>query len=466
MNKPFIIVIVFALAFTFSNEVKAQVIDPRTGAVGTTTTSGNGHWVSAQVAISKGSMDAAFLAADRACQEGTAIACAFAGELIIQGQAALATPEQSAGLFKRGCELGNANACHGVGLMLVQGIGIAEDVQTGKAFMDRACNAQNAIACTNLGLMFKMGLFGPANKVQSEAYLRQALHMQPDNELAQNALAELQAELPRTARPQSHSALRGRSETYKNAEQLTGVAIKSAGPSLTLCQRSALSPLMAEGRQDPKKPTWNIAPESSLDATRITRQIELLLAFSDTGAAQATASVEPPALSDFPTLADCEAAYAGRIKAIGETAWLLAAVEPQEAIIYAMTNGGDVSSPTEANVAMITLITDDRPSSDSKKGLSNGLWDGKTLSSYRVVCQVGEVTPLFALRFDQKSKLVASSGFSPPIAPSTSEPATRHSETIRNLACASPQQGVTAASTYRLQAALSFQSEQDQQQTP
>jgi hypothetical protein len=466
MNKPFILVIVFALAFTFSNEVKAQVTDPRTGAVGTTTTSGNGHWVSAQVAISNGSMDAAFLAADRACQEGTAIACAFAGELIIQGQAALATPEQSAGLFKRGCELGNANACQGVGLMLVQGIGIAEDVQTGKAFMDRACNAQNAIACTNLGLMFKMGLFGPANKVQSEAYLRQALHMQPDNKLAQNALAELQAEPSRTAISQPISQLRGRGETNKNEEQLTDVAIRSAGPSPTLCQRSALSTLMDEGRQDPKKPTWNIAPNSSFDATRITRQIELLLAFSDTSAARASASIEPSALSDFPTLADCETAYAGRIKAFGETAWLIAAVEPQEKIIYAITGGGDASSPTEANARLITLIADRRPASESKKGLSNGLWDSKTLSSYRVICQVGEVTPLFALGFDQKSKLVASSGFSPPLATSSLEPATRHFEIVRTLACASPQQGVTAASTHPLQAALSLQFEQDKQQTP
>lgn len=466
MNKPFILVIVFALAFTFSSEVKAQVIDPQTGAVGTTTTNGNGHWVSAQVALSKGSLDAAFLAADRACQAGTAIACAFAGELIIQGQAALATPEQSAGLFKRGCELGNANACQGVGLMLVQGIGIAEDVQTGKAFMDRACNAQNAIACTNLGLMFKMGLFGPANKVQSEAYLKQALHMQPDNELAQNALAELQAELPRTARPQSLSPLRGRGETNKNAEQLTGVAMKAAGPSLTLCQRSALSALMDEGRHDPKKPTWNIAPDSSLEAARITRQIQLLLAFSDTNAARASASMEPSALSDFPTLADCEAAYAGRIKAFGETAWLLAAVEPQEKIIYTMTSGDDVLSPIEANVKVITLITDNRPVSDSKKGLSNGLWDGKTLRSYRVVCQVGEVMPLFALGFDQKSKLVASGGFSPPLATSTLEPETMPSEIVRTLACAPQQQGVNGASTYRLQAALALQFEQDQQQTP
>ncbi len=466
MNKPFILMIVCALAFTFSNEVKAQVTDPRTGAVGTTTTGGNGHWVRAQVAISQGSMDAAFLAADRACQEGTAIACAFAGELIIQGQAALATPEQSAGLFKRGCELGNANACQGVGLMLVQGIGIAEDVQTGKAFMDRACNAQNAMACTNLGLMFKMGLFGPANKDQSEAYLRQALHLQPDNELAQNALAELQAELPKSAHRPSLSPLRGRGETKRNAEQLTGDPIKSAGPSLTLCQRSALSALMDEGRQDPKKPTWNTAPDSSLDATRITRQIELLLAFSDTRAAQAGVSVEPSALSDFPTLADCEAAYADRIKAFAEIGWLHAAFEPQEAIIYAMTSGGDASLSTEANVKIVTLIADSRPASDSKKGLSNGLWDGKTLSSYRVVCQVGEVTQLFALGFDQKSKLVASSGFSPPIATLNLEPTTRHWEIVRTLTCASPQRGVPAASTLRLPAALSLQFEQDQQQAP
>jgi len=466
MIKPFILVVVFALALTFSFEVKAQIADPKTGAVGTTTTNGNGHWVSAQVAISQGSLDAAFLAADRACQEGTAIACAFAGELIIQGQAPLATPEQSAGLFKRGCELGNANACQGIGLMLVQGIGIAEDVKSGKAFMDRACGAQNAMACANLGLMYKMGLFGPANKVQTEAYLKEALRMQPDNEVAQNALAELQAETTRTATSQLPSQLRGRGETNKNVEPLTGVAAKSASPSLTMCQRSMIPALMDVGRQDPQKPSWNIAPDSSLDATRITRQIELLLAFTDASAAPATPSSEPSGPVDLPTLAACEDAYASRVKAFGETAWLLAAVEPQETIIYATTHSGDATSPLETNVEMITLIADSRRRSEPGKGLSNGLWDGKILSSYRVVCRIGEVTPLIVLEFDQKSRLMASSGFSQPKGSSSLEPAAKRSEIVKTLACASPQQAVSTAATHSLQAALSLRFEKDQQQTP
>ena len=464
--------IALVLALTVSSEVKAQISDPLKGSVGTTTTAGNGHWVSAQVAIKQGSLDAAFLGADRACQEGTAIACAFAGELIIQGKAPLATPEQSAGLFKRGCELGNANACQGIGLMLVQGIGISEDVQAGKAFMDRACSAQNAMACTNLGLMYKMGLFGPPNRAQSEAYLSQALHMQPDNEVAQRALAEVGAmqnqageeNLPGSL--QQLATLRGRAEPETGATDSPNSQSIVAKPIANLCQRHVITALMDVGSQDPRKPSWNFAPGSRLDAARITRQIELLLAFTDAGAALAADNVEPSVPSDLPELDDCEAAYSDQIKAFDETPWLLAAVEPRQPIIYAVTRASDAASPSEANIRKITLITDSRRTSGSKKDLSSGVWNGKTLSSFQVSCQANEILPLFALQFDQQSKLVAGSGLPlvPPDPPG--EAIQTRGEIARTLACAPPQQITTPATILPLEAAMSLRFEQDQQQAP
>jgi hypothetical protein len=233
-----------------------------------------------------------------------------------------------------------------------------------------------------------------------------------------------------------------------------------------LCQRHVITALMDVGSQDLKKPSWNFAPGSSLDAARITRQIELLLAFTDAGAAPAADSVEPSIPSDVPKLADCEAAYADQIKAFGETPWLQAAVEARQPIIYAVTRASDGASPSEANIRKITLITDGRRTSGSKKDLSNGVWNGKTLSSFQVSCQANEISPLFALQFDQQSKLVAGIGLPlvPPDPPG--EAIQTRGEIARTLACAPPQQIATPERSLPLEAALSLRFEQDQQQTP
>ena len=310
MQKLLIPMAVLISTLCVCQDVKAQRVEPSTGKLGSTTTSGNGHWVSAQVAISQGSIDAAYLAADRACQEGTAIACSFAGELIIQGRVPLATPEQSAGLFKRGCELGNANACQGIGLMLVQGIGITENAQAGKRFMERACEAENSMACTNLGLMHKMGMFGPPNNAQAETYLKQALDLLPENETAKAALAEIQAKSIRAAERSSPGAsqqvsiLRGRSEADKPIESpLAPSSTAAAMPSAIQCQRATLAALMEGNIQDLKKPAWNLPPSANVESNWITSQVELLLAFSEAGQAQAAprpdaaASVITPDLS-------------------------------------------------------------------------------------------------------------------------------------------------------------------------
>lgn len=467
MRIPLFAMTILFLAFTCNLEVKAQASDPKTGSVGSTTTSGNSHWVSAQVAIGQGAVDAAFLSADRACQEGTAIACAFAGELIIQGQASLATPEQSAGLFKRGCELGNANACQGIGLMLVQGIGIAEDAKAGRAFMERACQSENAMACANLGLMHKMGMFGPPNQVQAMEYLNQALLLMPENEIAKAALVELQAKAPqraggeRTASATQGPILRGRAESDKQAATVMNESKSLQSQSeLTLCQRAAFTGLVESYDPDPKKPSWNLTPNTGTDPSQTNSQVVLLLALSAKDPADFNPSMEGNTTISLPRLSDCEAKYSIQIKALEETNWRLAAAEPNQTIIYA------ASASKEGRSTTITMIIDSEEKSEARHKISSGLWSSRSISTYNIDCQSNEPRLLLALQFDARSRLFAASGlpFSTVVEPVAT--LAKHAEIARTLACAPPQQVPSPANTYRLQAALSLRFERDQQQTP
>ncbi len=460
MQKLLIPMAVLISTLCVCPDVKAQRVEPSTGKLGSTTTSGNGHWVSAQVAISQGSIDAAYLAADRACQEGTAIACSFAGELIIQGRVPLATPEQSAGLFKRGCELGNANACQGIGLMLVQGIGITENAQAGKRFMERACEAENSMACTNLGLMYKMGMFGPPNNAQAETYLKQALDLLPENETAKAALAEIQAKSIRAAessaptKSQQVSILRGRSETDKPIESPVAPSSTAvAMPGAIQCQRATLAALMEGNNQDLRKPAWNLTPNVNVEPNWITSQVELLLAFSEAGQTQSALRADAAAASITAKVGDCAEAYANTVKAIKDTPWLLASRDPQARIIYAFFGGNEVAAPPNRPIN-ITLITENQRSADTGAAASNDVWNNKSLSAFRVSCETKEATLILALQFDPQSRLIGSSS-----APSLNTaqplaPIEKNAELARTLACARPQQAAAAPNSLHLQAAL------------
>jgi hypothetical protein len=473
MRKLFIPMAVLLSTLCVCPNVHAQGIEPSTGKLGSTTTNGNGHWVSAQVAISQGSIETAYLAADRACQEGTAIACSFAGELIIQGRVPLATPEQSAGLFKRGCELGNANACQGIGLMLVQGIGITENAQAGKRYMERACEAENSMACTNLGLMHKMGMFGPPNDIQAEAYLKQALDLLPENETATTTLTELQAKNNQKAEGglsatlRQASILRGRSDTDKPIQNLVAPSQSAiAKPNPVQCERATFDALMGGNNQDLKKPAGHLTPHINVGSNWITSQVELLLAFSEAGQTLAAPNADGAASIVLPNVADCAAAYANFIKAIKDMAWLLASVESHKQIIYGVSGRNEVTAASPSQQKTITFITERQRTADPNEAVSNDLWNNKNLSAYRVNCQTKEATLILSLQFDPRSRLVGSSK-TPSL--NTAQPQViieKHAEMARAIACASPQQAVATAATHSLQAALSLRFEKDQQQTP
>ncbi|HCP64010.1 MAG TPA: hypothetical protein DIU09_05400 [Hyphomonadaceae bacterium] len=454
MNQPFIaIILVFVFATQFS-EVKAQRATAGTGDLGSTTTEGNTYWVAAQLALQRGEGEAAFTSSDRACQEGTAIACTVAGEMIVQGQTKMGTPEQSVALFQKGCDLGNANACQGLGLMLVQGIGVAADAKKGQNVMQKACQASNAMACVNLGLMYRMGLFGPPNPKEANLYLNRALALQPDNELALQAIKEI-GQAPQV-RPPAGSPQKPSAPTVSTTE-LRGRLASNPAPAMTAASGPQAAPNTCwdyvttqwnTAREfTPSKPTWN--PPASVQAVTLgdAQTIGLLMLMASRSGATLPAGIQ--------SLADCQSHYETALRAFLRQQWTIAPNALAQNTVMQVNPSIELAGQTANGEQTLLLMIDIGGSSPRPPPYAD-----KTFAMFRVNCDAGEVTPQFFFQTDRQGKL------QPATTSSIAAPPATVSERARRLGCAPQSERRLWTQLSGLEAALSLRFEQDQQQTP
>lgn len=454
MNQPFIAIILVLIVAAQFSEVKAQRATTGTGDLGSTTTDGNTYWVAAQLALQRGESEAAFTSSDRACQEGTAIACSVAGEMIVQGQTKMGTPEQSVALFQKGCDLGNANACQGLGLMLVQGIGITADAKKGQNVMQKACQASNAMACVNLGLMFKMGMFGSPNHRDADLYFKRALTLQPDNEMALQALAENSqtAQIkPSTGTPPKPTApttqtteLRGRLTTTPGPAAASATAPQLVQAS---CWDSVAASWNAAREAGPVKPNWNTAPATQSVTLSDAQTIGLLMLVASTAGSTSPAGTQ--------SLAACQSHFEAALKRILNQPWTIAPNSLAENTLSQLNPPIDLAAGNATKEQTLLLIIDAGGGT-----VRPHLHADKAFALFRVTCDAGEVTPLFYFQTDRQGKLrAAMSSFN-------AAPPTTISDRARRLGCAPQSERRLWTQLSGLEAALSLRFEKDQQQTP
>ncbi len=454
MNKPFVAIILLLLCAAQFSEVEARQPIAATGDLGSTTTDGNTFWVAAQLALQRGESEAAFTSSDRACQEGTAIACSVAGEMIVQNQTKMGTPEQSVALFQKGCNLGNANACQGLGLMLVQGIGITADAKKGQNVMQKACQASNAMACVNLGLMFRLGLFGSANHNEADLYFKRALALQPDNEMALQAMEENSQTTqvnPSTGAPPKPTA--PTTQTIELRGKLTNTSApmpaSDTGQKLvpTSCWDSVTTPWNAAREADPVKPTWNTAAVAQAVTLSDTQTIGLLILVASKSGGAVTPGTQ--------TLAACQSHFEAALKRVANQPWNIAPNSLAENTLIQMNPPIDLAEGTETREQTLLLIIDAAGGGPRRHAQAD-----KAFALFRVNCDAGEVTPHFLFQTDRQGKLgqaMTGSNAAPPAAVS---------DRARRLGCAPESERRLWTQLSGLDAALSLRFEQDQQQTP
>ncbi|MFN9610963.1 MAG: tetratricopeptide repeat protein [Hyphomonadaceae bacterium] len=454
MNQPFIAIILILIAAAQFSEVKAQSPITGTGDLGSTTTGGNTFWVTAQVALQRGESEAAFTSSDRACQEGTAIACSVAGEMIVQGQTRMGTPEQSVALFQKGCDLGNANACQGLGLMLVQGIGITADAQKGRSVMQKACQASNAMACVNLGLMFKMGLFGSPNHREADLYFKRALTLQPDNKMALQALAENSQAAqgkpsvsgpPKPATPMKQTTeLRGRLTTPPASTPIPATAPQMVA---TTCWDSVSTLWNAARDARPSKPTWNTAASAQTLRLSEAQTIGLLMLAASKSATGASSGPQ--------TLAACQRDVEPELKQLLSQPWTIAPNSSAENTLIQMNPPINLADRLASTDQTLLLIIDAGGSTPRRHPQAD-----KAFALVRVSCDGGGATPLFFFQTDRQGKV------RPALTGSNAALPTAVTDRARRLGCAPQSERRLWTQLSGLEAALSLRFEQDQQQTP
>ena len=454
MNQTFIAIILVLIGAAQFSEIKAQRATTGTGDLGSTTTDGNTYWVAAQLALQRGESEAAFTSSDRACQEGTAIACSVAGEMIVQGQTNMGTPEQSVALFRKGCDLGNANACQGLGLMLVQGIGITADAKKGQDVMQKACQASNAMACVNLGLMFKMGMFGSPNHREADLYFKRALALQPENEMALQAMAENnqteQVKPPSGASPKPPATTTQRTELRGRLKSTPGPTPASAqAPQLAqaTCWDRIAASWNAAREARPAKPTWNTTASAQTIRLSDAQTIGLLVL---------VASNSTNAVSNGPqTLAACQSDFEPGLKKLLSQPWAIAPNSLAENTLIQMNPPIDLAEGNATKEQTLLLIIDAGGNAARRHAQAD-----KAFALFKVNCDVGEVTPLFFFQTDRQGKL------QPTTTSSNVAPPTAVSDRAQRLGCVPQSERRLWTQLSGLEAALSLHFEQDQQQTP
>lgn len=448
MNQPFIAFLVAITCISQSSEVTAQHTIAGSGDLGSTTSDGNAYWVAAQLAMRRGENEVAFTSSDRACQAGTAIACAVAGEMIVQGKTQMGTPEQAVALFQRGCDLRNANACQGLGLMLVQGIGVAADAKKGQRVMETACQAGSAMACANLGLMLKMGFLGQPNPTEAQRYFSQALALQPNNEVALQAMNDQSQSVQHAS---SKSSQPNPPVPRSQIKELRGrIAVRSptaagAREELASCWESVSAHWNLARESGPRKPTWNaLPPTHAAQFDDAQTMATLILLATKAGATIPT---------DTPTLAACQSHFEPILWTLLRQPWSIApndlsknslvqinpllqfdgsaATAEQTILIMVQTNGGNARRP---------------------------LYADRGFALYRVNCNAAAVTPVFYFQTDGEGKLASSAG--------TAAPPTLLADRAQRLGCAGHAERLLWTQLSSFEAALSIRFEQDQQQTP
>lgn len=446
---PTVVAILFVLiSVLHSGQAQAQHAIAGAGDQGSTTSDGNGFWVAAQLAFQRGESEAAFSASDRACRAGTAIACSVAGEMIIQGKIAMGTPEQSAALFQRGCELGNANACQGLGLMLVQGIGIAADSKRGQAAMSKACQASNATACANLGLMHKMGMFGASNLQEANHYLKKALSLQPENEVALQALADMKANENSSPSPTSRPQQSGPVVQPTELRGRLTVNPLSSSPAVGTrmdCWSNFTAHWNLARDASPAKPNWDRieGPKSAkFDDTETIGA--LIIAAGGSGRREGL---------EANGLTSCQSHYEADVRMLVRQPWAIApnALSPNTLLQFNPILGQAYSSA--AGDLTLLVITDTQASGPRRITFAK-----RGIALFRINCDTAAAAPLFYFETDAQGKISPSRTQTPP--------PTALSGRASVLGCTPPAERRLWTELSGLEAALSLRFEQDQQQTP
>lgn len=448
MNQPFIAFLLAIICIAQFSEVMAQQVIAGSGDLGNTTSDGNAYWVAAQLAMRRGENEGAFTSSDRACQAGTAIACAVAGEMIVQGKTTMGTPEQGVVLFQRGCDLRNANACLGLGLMLVQGIGVAADPKKGRKVMESACQAGNAMACANLGLMLKMGFLGPPNQTEAQRYFSQALALQPRNEVALQAMRD-QSQLVQNAHsttPQPNPTVQSPQTTELRgriaAQHPTAAGTKEGSAS---CWESVSAHWNLTRETGPRKPTWNPLPSAQAvqlgDAQTIAT---LILIKSKAGATIPT---------DTHTLVACHSHFEPILRNFLRQPWAIAPNDLSKNTLVQMNPLLQFDgSPAIAEQTILIMV-------DTNAGNARRpIYADRGFAVYQVNCTAASVTPILFFQTDRQGELATSA--------ETAAPSTLLADRAQRLGCVPQSERRLWTQLSGLEAALLLRFEKDQQQTP
>ena len=409
-----------------------------------------------------------FQMAQSACVAGSAIGCSTAGELIVSGATDTFDAPKAVELFQQGCDLGNANACQGVGLMLVQGIGIAADIEKGQSAIRKSCEADNAMACANLGLILTLEQFGTPNTKLAETYFLRAQSLQPDNELANKGLAALSSTPPANnvgRRPNTKSVrteLRGRQiNLTPNASENLVAGPKTDKPE-TRCSYTLIEALNSLNQKAQTRPSWEKPAATTKVRASDLESIGLMLALPRSE----EPSLNGPGNSDraLPSIHDCLAANRTALDVVLSQTWTVAPKQlGADAAFQLLVKKDTLPNTPPAPQTILLILVAQEPGQNQTAGSTLSL-ASKIIARYEYTCGSSLGRVVFGVQFDRQSKLIGYEGF----AGKADVPliATHLARVAQKVACASESERHLWTKLSGLEAALSLQFEQDQQQTP
>lgn len=121
------------------------------------------------------SMEEAFGAFTKGCDNGYSASCHNAGLMHHAGQIGKKDFVKSAELLKRGCDAGNAPSCQMLSAYFITGMeGVEKDMKKAFEYAVSACEKGHMYACANVSRMYKLGEGAEQNQELSDKYKKRA----------------------------------------------------------------------------------------------------------------------------------------------------------------------------------------------------------------------------------------------------------------------------------------------------